>query len=233
MRLHFNEIDSTSVFLKNNVGEFNHGDWISADYQSAGHGQAGNGWESESGRNVLLSLLMKPNKIPACEGFRITEVVTLGILDALSGFDLRIKWPNDIYAGDRKLCGILIETSIQAGHIDSAIVGIGINVNQTRFVSDAPNPVSLAQLADYRFDVKDVMERVVASILDRYEHVVDCHDEYLSHLYRHGEWHEFERLNGERFEGMIIDVEDNGLLVMRLRSGEIVHFEFKSLKYVL
>lgn len=233
MRLHFKEIDSTSTFLKNNVGEFDHGDLVSADYQNAGHGQTGNSWESEPYMNVLFSLLMKPDKIPACYGFMITEIVTLGILDALPDFDLSIKWPNDIYAGDRKLCGILIETSIQAGHIDRAIIGIGINVNQTRFVSDAPNPVSLAQLADCRFDVKEIMERVVAAILERYESVVDCHDEYLSHLYRRGEWHEFERLNGERFEGMIIDVEDNGLLVMRMRSGEIVHFEFKSLKYVL
>lgn len=233
MRLHFKEIDSTSTFLKNNVCEFDHGDLVSADYQNAGHGQVGNSWESEQYMNALFSLLMKPEKIPACAGFRITEIVTLGILDALPDFDLRIKWPNDIYAGDRKLCGVLIETSIQAGHIDRAIIGIGLNVNQTRFVSDAPNPVSLAQLADCRFDVKEVMERVVAAILERYESVEDCHGEYLSHLYRRAEWHEFERPNGERFEGMIIDVEDNGLLVMRMRSGEIAHFEFKSLKYVL
>lgn len=233
MRLHFNEIDSTSVFLKNNVGEFNHGDWVSADYQSAGHGQAGNGWESESGRNVLLSLLMKPNKIPACEGFRITEVVTLGILDALSGFDLRIKWPNDIYAGDRKLCGILIETGILGGHIDKAIVGIGLNVNQTCFESDAPNPVSLVQLSGKVFNVNEMAERVVTMVIERYERGVECHGEYLSHLYRRGEWHEFQRSDGGIFEAMIVDVERNGLLAMQVRSGEIEHFEFKSIKYIL
>lgn len=241
MHVHFKKINSTSVFLRENSEQFRHGDWVSADYQSAGHGQVGNSWESEREKNVLFSLMLRPLEVLPQRSFVLTEIVTLGTLRALTEIvpevDVKIKWPNDIYVGDRKLSGILIESSMMAGKIDSAVVGMGLNVNQLEFKSDAPNPVSLAQLTGREFDVRELMGRIVECILEQYKWYCEkgdvFHQEYLDKLYRRGEWAWYERKDGERFEGKIEDVEPNGLLVMRKKSDEIEHFEFKSIKYIL
>ena len=116
--------------------------------QTAGRGQAGNSWESEAGKNLLFGLLFHPREVEANRQFILSQAVALSICETLSDYaeDIRIKWPNDIYWKDRKICGMLIENTLVGRCIENCIIGAGININQQTFCSDAPNPVSLRQI---------------------------------------------------------------------------------------
>ena len=236
MTEHFNEIDSTSGFIKANIARYAHGDVVTTSFQRAGYGQKGNHWESERGANALFSLKMEPLRIAPADGFMLTEIVTLGILDALGIEDIRIKWPNDIYINNKKLAGILVEASMNATSFITAVVGIGLNLNQTSFLSDAPNPVSLKQVTGREYDVNKVIQDVCNAILQRYDVETDydtLHQEYISHLYRFNEFHDFQLPTGEIFEAKIADVDKTGLLILEDRSGNRHGFEFKTIKYII
>ena len=183
MRHHLKNIDSTSTELRRRMSaeELPHGYCILADFQTAGHGQATNHWESEDGKNLLFSLLLRPSVIPASEQFVITEIVTLAIINALQDYirqRITIKWPNDIYVGDKKLCGILIENALCGPVIDTCIVGIGININQELFTSDAPNPISLKQLNGRDNDREEIFEEIYQNILRYYDYYADMSDRF-------------------------------------------------------
>ena len=235
-------IDSTSTELRRrmSVEELPHGYCISADFQTSGHGQATNRWESEDGKNLLFSLLLRPTVIPAAEQFVITELVTLAIINALQDYirqKITIKWPNDIYVGDKKLCGILIENALCGSTIDTCIVGIGININQELFVSDAPNPVSLKQLNGRDNDRGEILADIYQNILNYYGYLADnwqnndikqsLHYEYMNNLYRRTGYHNYSTSEGEHFRAEIEDIGPQGHLTLRLESGELRTFAFK------
>ena len=235
-------IDSTSTELRRrmSVEELPHGYCISADFQTSGHGQATNRWESEDGKNLLFSLLLRPTVIPAAEQFVITELVTLAIINALQDYirqKITIKWPNDIYVGDKKLCGILIENALCGSTIDTCIVGIGININQELFVSDAPNPVSLKQLNGRDNDRGEILAEIYQNILNYYGYLADnwqnndikqsLYYEYMNNLYRRTGYHNYSTPEGERFRAEIEDIGPQGHLTLRLESGELRTFAFK------
>ena len=183
MMQYIKNIDSTSTELRRRMSaeELPHGYCILADFQTAGHGQATNHWESEDGKNLLFSLLLRPSVIPASEQFVITEIVTLAIINALQDYirqRITIKWPNDIYFGDKKLCGILIENALCGPVIDTCIVGIGININQELFTSDAPNPISLKQLNGRDNDREEIFEEIYQNILRYYDYYADMSDRF-------------------------------------------------------
>ena len=241
-------IDSTSTELRRrmSVEELPHGYCISADFQTSGHGQATNRWESEDGKNLLFSLLLRPTVIPAAEQFVITELVTLAIINALQDEirqKITIKWPNDIYVGDKKLCGILIENALCGPVIDTCIVGIGININQELFVSDAPNPVSLKQLNRRDNDRGDILEEIYQNILNYYDYLADnwqnndikqsLHYEYMNNLYRRTCYHNYSTPEGEHFRAEIEDIGPQGHLTLRIESGELRTFAFKEVIFEL
>ncbi|MDE6668417.1 MAG: biotin--[acetyl-CoA-carboxylase] ligase [Muribaculaceae bacterium] len=142
------EVSSTNTWLAQHAAELPHLTMVTAARQIAGRGQRGNSWESEPGANLTFSLLIRPEDMPARSQFSISEATALAVTDLLATYGLTatVKWPNDIYVGDRKICGILIEHAVMGTSIMHSIIGVGLNVNQTRFISDAPNPVSLLQL---------------------------------------------------------------------------------------
>ncbi len=241
-------IDSTSTELRRrmSVEELPHGYCISADFQTSGHGQATNRWESEDGKNLLFSLLLRPTVIPAAEQFVITELVTLAIINALQDEirqKITIKWPNDIYVGDKKLCGILIENALCGPVIDTCIVGIGININQELFVSDAPNPVSLKQLNRRDNDRGEILEEIYQNILNYYDYLADnwqnndikqsLYYEYMNNLYRRIGYHNYSTPEGEHFRAEIEDIGPQGHLTLRLESGELRTFAFKEVIFEL
>jgi BirA family biotin operon repressor/biotin-[acetyl-CoA-carboxylase] ligase len=228
------------------VEELPHGYCISADFQTSGHGQATNRWESEDGKNLLFSLLLRPTVIPAAEQFVITELVTLAIINALQDYirqQIIIKWPNDIYVGDKKLCGILIENALCGPTIDTCIVGIGININQELFVSDAPNPVSLKQLNGRDNDRGEILAEIYQNILNYYGYLADnwqnndikqsLHYEYMNNLYRRTGYHNYSTPEGEHFRAEIEDIGPQGHLTLRLESGELRTFAFKEVIFEL
>ncbi|WP_301748249.1 biotin--[acetyl-CoA-carboxylase] ligase [uncultured Duncaniella sp.] len=142
--------DSTSSHLAGIAEGCAHGTAVMARVQTAGRGQRGNSWEAEPGMNITLSLLLRPEGLEPARQFIISQAVSLAIVEMLDNFigadAVSIKWPNDIYVNDSKIAGILIENVISGSAISRSIVGVGLNVNQTEFLSDAPNPVSLKQL---------------------------------------------------------------------------------------
>mgnify|MGYP003526946868 CR=1 FL=1 len=118
---------------------------VSTSFQTKGRGQLTNVWEAEEGKNILCSILLRPTALPIKSQFLISQAISVAIVDVLNTFaeDFSIKWPNDIYYKEEKIAGILIENTLSSKGIDSCIIGLGLNVNQQSFKSDAPNPISL------------------------------------------------------------------------------------------
>lgn len=217
------ETDSTNREVARRAAELAHGAVIVARSQTAGRGQRGNGWESAPGLNLTLSMMLRPRGIEAKEAFVLSMLTSLAVADVLRTFlpdeDIKVKWPNDIYVGDLKICGILHENSLSGACVAHSIAGIGVNVNQTRFVSDAPNPVSMAMLAGHEFDLGEVLTAVCSGLLER----IDSYSgdasslvaEYQSHLWRGTGshlWH--DHLRHENVYAAIAAVAPDGSLTL-------------------
>lgn len=138
-------VDSTNDEARRHISEIDNLSVVSALEQTKGRGQRGNRWSSQPGENLTFSLVVKDFRIKANEQSAISQTTALSLVDLLSRHEIkaRIKWPNDIYADDEKICGILIENSLKGSEIDWSIIGIGLNVNQTTFPEDLPNPTSM------------------------------------------------------------------------------------------
>ena len=206
--------------------------------QTAGRGQLKNFWESEPGKNLTFSIVFYPDFLEIRRQFMLSKAVSLGIYKALNKYvdQLKIKWPNDIYVGDRKLGGILIENSIMSGILKSSVVGIGLNVNQTVFRSQAPNPVSLQLLTNEHFDCESILTEILSGINSYYEILQEGEYEiidqpYLSVLYRLNEKHNF-RTGNEVFEGEIVGVNEIGQLQIQRNDGKILEFHFKEVEFL-
>lgn len=139
-------------------------------FQTAGRGQRGNSWESEDGANLLFSFVLYPDFLEARKQFYLSQITALALQEVLSQYTdgIRIKWPNDIYWKDKKICGTLIENDLTGIHISRSISGTGVNLNQERFVSDAPNPVSLFQITGQRYDRKEILHQLMERVAHYY-----------------------------------------------------------------
>lgn len=229
------ETDSTNQWLRDSeklTANSEQPRAVIADYQTAGRGCGTNTWESERGKNLLFSMLIHPVEVPAAKQFRISMAISMAILDALEQHigDVSIKWPNDIYWRNGKLGGILIENRLQGGCIKDCIIGVGLNVNQETFHSDAPNPVSLKQIHGQETD----REQLLRDILARFEAYLsqDLKVRYLSRLYRRKGFHPYADKDGV-FMAEIIDVEDDGHLLLRDDNGRDRRYAFKEVQFII
>lgn len=241
------ETDSTNSHCLRIAGEeagWDAGVVVAARSQTAGRGQRGNSWEAEKGKNLTFSVLWKPAGIEAAGQFCISEGVALAVCDLLEdyGVEAQVKWPNDIYVGDRKICGILIEHALMGREISRTIAGIGLNVNQKCFLSDAPNPVSMFQLLGTEYELKPMLSRLCELIERRIRGVEEgegreaVHAEFRSRLWRgDGKGYPFrERASGREFTGEILEVEPGGILQVRdVERGEILKYAFKEVEFLL
>lgn len=212
---------------------------ITASFQDSGRGQPGNSWESEPGKNLLMSVILYPVMVSPAGQFIISRMISLAVHDLVAGYcaAARIKWPNDIYVGDDKIAGILIENSIMGETLGSTIAGIGLNVNQMTFRSNAPNPVSLRKVTGREMDLTAVTGDLIAALDRRYAMVISgetaaLEKEYHRALYRAGEWHRFSDDSGE-FDGMIERVLPDGMLSVRKRDGISRLYAFREIDYIL
>jgi len=234
--IHIDETDSTNRWLtsQGDRAPVNTGAPIAvwADYQTAGRGCGTNRWESERDKNLLFSMLIHPIDLPANRQFHISMAVSLAICEALGQHigALSIKWPNDIYWKNAKICGILIENTLLGGCIKDSVIGVGINVNQRRFLSDAPNPVSLWQICEREFDREQLLHDVLHA-LDHYLYH-DIKGQYCSMLYRRQGYHPYVDDEGA-FMAEIVDVEDDGHLLLRDDSGLLRRYAFKEVQFVI
>jgi len=163
-----------------------------AGYQTQGRGQGSKSWESEPGANLTFSIILYPLSINASQQFILSKAVSLAVYDFVSQYvpNVSVKWPNDVYVGDKKIAGILIENFIIGDLMTKTIAGIGLNINQKRFSSDAPNPVSLWQLTGKTFVLEDCLKTLHEHIAARYRMMTGnaekLNSDYLQHLYRYG-----------------------------------------------
>lgn len=241
-RIHLPETASTSSYLRALLeSEPELAEWtlVDADSQTAGRGQRGNSWESEGGKNVTFSLLCRPVWLSPNRQWSLSEAMALAVCEGCERVcpglrGLRVKWPNDIYAGERKLSGTLMECDLQGGRIGACIIGTGINVNQRVFVSDAPNPVSLCQLTGRAIDREAVLMAVVEAFIAHYERLRtegadSLHKAYMSRLYHRDGFYEYEDADGH-FRAEIAGIEPTGHLLLRRTDGRVSRYAFKEVR---
>lgn len=212
---------------------------VLAQHQKKGKGQQGNRWESEDGKNLLASIILFPEFLSAGKQFYLSKIASLAIVDFLKSeiTNICIKWPNDIYVQDKKVAGILIENAVKGQNISSAIIGIGLNLNQELFISDAPNPVSLKQITGKDYDVKKITEQILKHIDVWYGKLENgCFNEidlaYFSLLFRANKWALFAE-NGKQFEAKITGIGKFGQLILEYRNGLSAEYMFKEVEFVI
>lgn len=246
------EVDSTNNVLRHlNTPNDCRMTLVTAEYQTAGRGADSNRWESAKGENLLLSLRVVPSNLPVRSMFALSETTALAIADTLNTFlpvndqcpmanAFMVKWPNDIYYSDNKVAGILIENDLQGALVQRSIIGIGININQRCFLSDAPNPRSLSDIVGHDVERRFVLDQ----FMDRFTHYFDqietgkqdaldaLHERYIKHLYRRGEEHSYSDKDGT-FHAILIDVEPTGHLILQDTKGHRRRYAFKEVKFGL
>ena len=220
--------------------KYRHGDIVWAEHQTAGRGQRGHKWLSPEGENLTFTMVVEPRFLAVAEQFLLCEAMSVALTDTFAayGIDTRIKWTNDIYAGDRKLEGVLIEHNYSGETLSRSLLGIGINVNQTKFDPSLPNPVSMAQLTGRRYDRREVLETFERCMLARYDQLEHGDRKALQHDYRNrmyalGEMRPFRYPDGSLTRGAIQGVRPSGELILRHEDGSIRAYLFKEIEFVL
>ncbi len=234
---------STNTYLSRLAATLPGGTVIYTPCQTAGRGQKGNSWESEDGKNLTFSQLIKRPPVKARDQFYLSEAAALAVVEALAaeaadGFS--VKWPNDVYWHDKKICGMLIENSLDGSDIATSVVGIGINVNQERFLSDAPNPVSLKGITGRDHDLMALLKRVCSRIEQLVDSLDDdsarqqLHRSYMAALYRNdGQRHPYEDAQGNRFMASVADIAPDGTLTLLHEDGTRHSYLFKQVKHII
>jgi BirA family biotin operon repressor/biotin-[acetyl-CoA-carboxylase] ligase len=262
--IELDEVDSTNNFLRHlDTPGDNRMTLVTAEFQTAGRGADQNHWESAKGENLLLSLRVMPSNLPARRMFAISEVAALAVKNAFDAFlpnvlpfgqtqaeqcsifnvqcsMFKVKWPNDIYYGDSKVAGILIENDLQGALVLRSTIGIGININQRHFLSDAPNPRSLADIVGHDVERRFVLEQFMECFTHYFEQIENgspdaldaLHEQYKGHLYRRDEEHTYIDKNGT-FRATLIEVESTGHLILQDTKGNQRRYEFKEVKFGL
>ncbi|MBT4338012.1 MAG: biotin--[acetyl-CoA-carboxylase] ligase [Bacteroidetes bacterium] len=240
--IEIDELNSTNDYARElieNSGAEN-GMIISAAFQSHGKGQSKAVWESEKGKNILMSIILKPEFLMAEKYFFISMIASLGIADCLhTAFgieNVKIKWPNDIYINARKVAGILIQNDLNQHGISSSIIGVGLNVNQMSFSNSLPNPISMQHVLKKEIDLTFVREKLVEFILHKYHLLIEGRFEeikanYESQLYKYNLSAEFSSQQ-KCFDGIIRGVDEYGKLVVETHA-ELKSFDMKEIAYIL
>lgn len=239
--IHLKEVISTNKSLRDMIEQerLPEGSVVMADFQTAGRGQPGNSWESESGKNLTFSIVLYPDCIPANKQFLISQIASLSVKETLDRYTdgISVKWPNDIYWHEKKICGMLIENDLSGQYIYCSLIGIGINLNQKEFVSNAPNPVSLTHITGKEYDREEVLNTFLSIFYPYYlsllqEAYEPIRSAYRSALFRGEGYHTFQDVNG-RFTARIRDIETTGHLILQLPDMQQRRYAFKEVSYIL
>ncbi len=240
--LRLDETSSTNLELKlmQQQSSLPEGSVIMTEYQTQGRGQMGNAWYSGKGKNLLLSFLLYPQGMKAKDQFIISRIVSLALKKVLDKYmdSVTIKWPNDIYWNEKKIAGILIESSLMGQYIDYTIVGIGLNVNEDEFPKHLPNPVSMKQITGYELDREKLLTLLQSELLMLYQlveqgEVVPIEQEYMQYLYRKEGAYWFADNDG-RFKATIKTVLPSGHLVLATCANkEERTYAFKEVAFVV
>jgi BirA family biotin operon repressor/biotin-[acetyl-CoA-carboxylase] ligase len=237
--VHLNTVDSTNNYAAAELltKSLKEGTVFVADCQQSGRGQGLSVWESAPGFNLTLSIVLCPSKLPIERQFSLSKAIALGVADFVAQHvdGVTVKWPNDIYVGDKKIAGILIETAISAGKFSRAIIGIGLNINQETFISDAPNPVSLKNLTGSDYELPATLKHLCEKLDFRYQQLIRGNQASINYdydrlLYRNKIWSIYHD-GSTGFEGKILGVEPDGSLMIETRGGKVRSFQFKEVSF--
>jgi BirA family biotin operon repressor/biotin-[acetyl-CoA-carboxylase] ligase len=234
------EADSTNNVLLRHIPDYDNLSVIAAVKQTAGRGQRGNRWVSAPGDNLTFSLLLKPDGLPAREVMALTCLATLAVRDVLRDEDVPavIKWPNDIYVGKRKICGMLVENGLDGTDIAWSVIGIGLNLNQTDFPGELMNPTSLRRLTGRTYDPVSFLETICAGLerllpeLETLEGRNRLREAYERDLFQKDSTASYHDPAGTEFSGIIRGITPEGLLRVEAEGRERT-FGFKEISYVL
>jgi BirA family biotin operon repressor/biotin-[acetyl-CoA-carboxylase] ligase len=233
-------VDSTNNYATARLVRegWDEGTVVVANEQLQGRGQINNSWESEKGKNLLFSIVLYPNFISIQNQFLISKIIALAVSDILFGLveNVSIKWPNDIYVGEKKIAGILIENAIMGSDICWVVAGVGLNINQAEFRSEAPNPISLSSLTGSAHDLDEILIVLLHNV-DRWYKILkdngidEVDREYLCRLYRLNEVAKYSDSKG-LFSGKIIGVNQYGHLLIQKSEGDICSYSFKEVAFL-
>ena len=238
---HLGQIDSTNAYLQRRQSETDIRNWlVSADEQTAGKGMGSNGWESEARQNLTFSVALDVSFLPAQRQFLLSEAVPLGIIEVLDTIlpaeKWSIKWPNDIFYENRKLAGILINSTIKANMMDVSIVGIGLNVNQMQFQDWPTHPISLKMITGEDYDLQPLLEQIAEHLLIKVEQMKSdpaaIEQDYLKRLFRYRRWAEYE-VDGEIMRLFMTGIDSFGRLQLIDEQQVSRTFDIKEIKFVL
>jgi len=239
----FETIDSTNSEALRQIDRANDFTVFASRFQTCGRGQKGNSWESAAGKNLTFSILIRPVLLKASNQFLVSQIVALGIVNYLNdyGLNAKIKWPNDIYIENRKICGILIEHYLSGANLSVSIIGIGLNLNQKDFLSDAPNPTSLFLEMGVEYSPENELEKLLPFIYDYYYSLnkknykafkEDIELKYRNSLYKLMEFVNFKDCESEEiFEARITGIDNYACLVLERRDGSKKNYAFKEIIY--
>ena len=238
---HFEQLDSTNAFLQRKQSECDIRNWVvSADEQTAGKGMGSNSWESEVGKNLTFSLAVDMGFLPAERQFLLSEAVPLSIVEVLDKLlpveKLSIKWPNDIYYGNRKLAGILINSTIKANMMDISIIGIGLNVNQMHFQDWPTHPISMKMITGEDYNLQLLLEQIAEHIIIKVEQLKSdpnsIEQAYLKRLFRYRTWADYE-VGGKVLRLFMTGIDPFGRLQLVDEQQTFYTFDIKEVKFVL
>ena len=239
--IHLEQIDSTNAYLQRQQSEHDIRNWVvSADEQTAGKGMGSNGWESEVGKNLTFSLALDMGFLPAERQFLLSEAVALGIIEVLDTLlpseKLSIKWPNDIYFENRKLAGILINSTIKANMMDISIIGIGLNVNQMQFQDWPTHPISLKMVTGKEYDLKPLLEQIAERILIKVQQLqstpTSIEKDYLKRLFRYRTWADYE-VEGKVLRLFMTGIDSFGRLQLLDTENKPYCFDIKEIRFII
>jgi BirA family transcriptional regulator, biotin operon repressor / biotin---[acetyl-CoA-carboxylase] ligase len=237
MNCYIGETQSTNILLWKMFHEKSlpEGFVLYTDFQTAGKGQYGNFWESERGKNLLFSMILYPTEITFDQLFILSQLVCLAIKTVLEKYTdgITVKWPNDIYWNDKKIAGILIENSLQGNKVKAVVIGIGLNVNQKEFVSNAPNPISMKQIIGKSLNRNYLLKMISKNILKLYTDLdlEKIRQHYTESLYRIIGFHEFKS-GHDVFLAKIKEIKPDGQLILEKENGEQKYFYFKEVQFI-
>lgn len=233
--------DSTNSYLKELTSNASLQNYtvVVAEYQNTGRGQMGTVWESVSGKNLTFSVLIRVGELKIKDQFYLSMAVALGVLNGVKPYvknSLYVKWPNDILAEKNKIAGILIENVLKGNSINESIIGIGLNVNQENFSEELLNVTSLRKIIGKTLDKDEVLKSILVSI-KKYVKFIDNQNYkelknlYIKNLYKYETPSMFKDINEHNFLGKIIDVNEDGRLVVELEDEKTRKFNLKEIKF--
>ena len=232
---HFKTLESTNQYLQNllNEGVDIADNIVVTDFQTSGKGQGKNVWESEDGKNLLFSIALDMSFLKAENQFLLTQIVSVTMINVLKKYlpeeSLSIKWPNDIYFNDKKIAGILIKNEIRGMMMGTSIIGIGLNVNQTSFNEDLPNPISMKMITGNDFELEELLSAISYQLS-----AISCQlstvNSYTDKLYRYKQWAFYEH-EGQVKEMMIIGYDQFGRLILKEKNDREVVCDLKEISF--